>query len=208
MNQTLDNDPYALAADLPVPVDDGTCNHLARMKILSLSLRSTGSRYIDIARVSRGQVVLFFYPETGRPGDPIPKSWNNIPGARGCTPQSCAFRDHYREFKDLGFEVFGVSAQSFDEQLEFAKRNNLPYELLNDSDFKLINALRLPTFEFQSKIFVRRLALVARQGRIEKVFYPVFPPDKNAEAVLDYLRRSSPERSRVPPAHSVNATAS
>jgi len=143
---------------------------------------------VNVAAASKDGAVFFFYPETGRPGDPIPKGWNEIPGARGCTPQSCAFRDHYREFKELGFEVYGVSAQSLEEQLEFATRTNLSYELLNDSDFQLIKALHLPTFEFQSRVFVKRLAFVVSRGAIEKVFYPVFPPNQNAETVLNYLR--------------------
>jgi len=143
---------------------------------------------LSLAEASRQPTVFFFYPETGRQGDPIPKAWNEIPGARGCTPQSCAFRDHHGEFKKLDFEVFGVSSQDFEEQLGFARRNNLPYELLNDSDFTLTKALRLPTFEYQSKVFIKRLALVAGGSGIEKVFYPVFPPDKNAEMVLQYLQ--------------------
>lgn len=188
MRQSLDKDPYVLPADLPTPVDDGACDHLQGMRMPSVSLRSTKGRYVNVAEVSARQAVFFFYPETGRPGTPIPKGWNEIPGARGCTPQSCAFRDHYREFKGLGLGVFGVSTQTFDEQLEYAEREKIPYELLNDSDFQLIRALRLPAFEFQSKMFVKRLALVVVEGRIEKVFYPVFPPDKNAETVLNYLR--------------------
>lgn len=189
MKEALDTSPYVLPTDLPVPVDDGACNHLRGMKIPSISLRSTQGRDVSLASVSRGQAVFFFYPHAGKPGNPITRGWNEIPGARGCTPQSCAFRDHYQEFRELGFEVFGISAQHLDEQMDFAKRNNLPYELLNDSDFRLTKALRLPTFEFASKTFIKRLALVVRHGSIEKVFYPVFPPDKNAELVLKYLRR-------------------
>lgn len=186
--QALDDDPYVLPDDLPVPTDDGGCDHLLGMHIPQIELRSTKRWNVDIAKVSNGLVVFFFYPETGRPGDPIPTTWNEIPGARGCTPQSCAYRDSYSEFKELGFEAFGVSSQSLEEQLEFATRNNLPYELLNDSDLRLIKALRLPTFEFRSRVFVKRLALVVAKGTIEKVFYPVFPPGKNAETVLNYLR--------------------
>jgi peroxiredoxin len=184
----LDTDPYVLPKGLAVPVDDGACRHLLGMKMPSLSLHSTGGHDVNLAEASRRKAVFFFYPETGKPGALIPKGWNEIPGARGCTPQSCAFRDHYREFKKLGFEVFGVSTQNLDEQIEFAKRNKLPYELLNDSDFRLTNALRLPTFKFGSTTFIKRLALVAREDEIEKVFYPVFPPDKNAEIVLEFLQ--------------------
>jgi peroxiredoxin len=188
LKDLLDIDPYALSKGLPVPVDDGACRHLPGMKMPSFSLRSTGANDVDLADVSRRKAVCFFYPETGKPGALIPESWNEIPGARGCTPQSCAFRDHYREFEKLGFEVFGVSAQNLDEQIEFAKRNKLPYELLNDSDFRLTKSLQLPTFKFGSKTFLKRLALVVGGGRIVKVFYPIFPPDKNAELVLEYLR--------------------
>jgi len=188
MKQAIDTDPYLLPADLPAPVDDGAYRHLRAMKVPSISLRSTSGRDVNLASASSGQVVFFFYPETGKPGTQIPKSWNDIPGARGCTPQSCSFRGRHSEFRELGFEVFGVSAQSLDEQKEFAERNKLPYDLLNDSDFRLTNELRLPTFKFESKTFIKRLALVVRRGRIKRVFYPVFPPDKNAEIVLEYLR--------------------
>jgi len=161
------------------------------MKMPSFSLPSTAAHDVNLADVSRRNAVFFFYPETGKPGALIPDGWNDIPGARGCTPQSCAFRDHYQEFKKLGFEIFGVSTQNLDEQIEFAKRNKLPYELLNDSDFRLTKSLQLPTFKFGFKTFVKRLALVVGHGRIEKVFYPIFPPDKNAELVLEYLRGKS-----------------
>ncbi len=186
--------PYLLPPDLPVPVDDGGCSHLPGTKMPSVRLRSTSGRYVDLAEVSLQPTVFFLYPHTGKPGELIGKDWDSIPGARGCTPQSCSFRDHYREFKELGFQIFGVSGQSLGEQSEFSRRVNLPYELLNDSDFQLVDALRLPTFEFRSKRFVKRLALVARRARIDQVFYPVFPPDKNAEVVLDYLRGSLPAR--------------
>jgi peroxiredoxin len=197
VKEVLDTDPYVLRWGLPVPVDDGACRHLPGIMVPSISLRSTSGRDVNVADASRGQVVFFFYPETGKPGTQIPKSWNDIPGARGCTPQSCAFRDHYRKFKELGIQVFGVSSQRIEEQKEFAKRNNLPYELLNDSDFRLTNELQLPTFKFESKTFIKRLALVVKRGRVEKVFYPVFPPDKNAEVVLEYLRGRSLDPTRA-----------
>jgi peroxiredoxin len=191
-----DANPYLLPRNLPVPVDDNGCDHLEGMRIPSVSLRSTKGRNVNVAEISSRPSVFFFYPETGKPGDPIPNGWNEIPGARGCTPQSCGFRDQYREFKKLGFEVFGVSTQNLDEQIEFAQRNSLQYALLNDTDLNLTKALRLPTFEFDSKTFLKRLALVVEHGRIERVFYPVFPPDKNAEMVLNYLRdRSKPKTS-------------
>jgi len=170
----LDTDPYALPKDLPVPVDDGACRHLRGMKMPAFSLPSTAARDVSFADASRRKAVFFFYPETGKPGALIPDGWNDIPGARGCTPQSCAFHDHYQEFKKIGFEIFGVSTQNLDEQIEFAKRNKLPYELLNDSDFRLTKSLQLPTFKFGSKTFVKRLALVVGRGRIEKCSIPSF----------------------------------
>jgi len=188
LKKISDSDPYVLPVDLLAPVDDGACQHLTEMKIPTVSLRSTRKEEVNLAEASQQPTVFFFYPETGKPGVLIPRDWNEIPGARGCTPQACAFRDHYAEFKRLGFEIFGVSAQPFVEQQEFATRNNLPYALLNDSDFELTKRLRLPTFEFQSKVFLKRLALVSQRGRIVKVFYPVFPPDKNADEAISYLK--------------------
>ncbi len=191
MGEALDTNSYFLPEGLPVPVDDGACKHLTGTRMPSISLRSTNGRYMDVAEVSRQRAVFFFYPETGKPGNTIPVSWNDIPGARGCTPQSCSFRDHYQEFREMGFDVFGVSGQNLGEQIDFGRRNSLPYELLNDSDFRLTKALRLPTFEFQSKTFVKRLALVLERSEILKVFYPVFPPNRNADEVLRYLRSIS-----------------
>lgn len=149
-------------------------------------LESTRGRKVDVAGASRRPTVFFFYPSaTGKPD--MPKEWDLIPGARGCTPQNCAYRDRYREFRGLGFEVYGVSAQGSDDQKEFADRMHIPYELLSDSDFELTEALRLPTFEFHGQRYIKRLTLVIEDGRIQRVFYPVFPPDRNAEIVLEYL---------------------
>jgi peroxiredoxin len=142
---------------------------------------------VDLADATKGRAVLFFYPAaTGRPD--APEGWDLIPGARGCTAQNCAYRDGYGEFRALGVEVYGVSAQPVEEQRDFAGRMHIPFELLNDSGFELIHALRLPTFELHGRRYVKRLALVAARGRIEKVFYPVFPADRNAAVVLEYLR--------------------
>jgi peroxiredoxin len=139
---------------------------------------------------SQSRTVFFFYPRTGRPGVKVPAEWDQIAGARGCTPHSCAYRDHYAEFQALQTAVFGVSSQDSDYQREFVRRANLPYEVLSDLEFKLTDALRLPTFVFEGLRLIKRLALVAEKGRIAKVFYPVFPPDKNAETVLAWLRQS------------------
>jgi len=189
----VDRDPYALPPDLPVPVDNRACDHLRGTLMPSVVLRSTRGRLVNVGEIAKHPTVFFFYPETGKPGDPIPEAWNRIPGARGCTPQNCGFRDRYQEFGALGFEVFGVSGQGrseeqgLAEQMEFAERAELPFELLNDSRLELTRALRLPTFQFEGRAFIERLALVADGRRIDRVFYPVFPPDKNAEMVLEYL---------------------
>lgn len=180
---------YEVPEGLPVPVDDGACAHLPGTDVPSVTLQSTQSGLLDVAEVARnGRIVFFFYPRSGRPDEPPIPGWDDIPGARGCTPQSCAFRDHFGEFEEFGVRVFGVSAQDAEYQREFAERTHLPYPLLSDAAFTLTDALRLPTFEAGGMRLIKRLTLVVSYGRIEKVFYPVFPPDKNADEVLAYLR--------------------
>jgi len=180
---------YELPEGLPAPEDDGACDHLAGMAMPPAPLRSTHGALGDVGEISRiARTVLFFYPRSGRPDEPPLPGWDDIPGARGCTPQSCAYRDHFPEFEQLGAQLFGVSSQDTDYQREFAERTHLPYPLLSDSERELTRALRLPTFEVQGMTLIKRLTLVVSAGAIEKVFYPVFPPDKNAEDVLAYLR--------------------
>ena len=179
---------YALPPDLPVPEDDGACDHLPGLRLPSIPLPSTAGREIDLSRLP-GRTVVYLYPHTGRPDrNPLP-GWNEIPGARGCTPQSCAFRDHHAELRELGAEaVFGLSTQDTDYQREAVERLHLPYELLSDERFEWIGALSLPTFELAENRFVKRITLIVRDGVIERVFYPVFPPDGNAEEVASWLR--------------------
>jgi peroxiredoxin len=184
------NDPYALPKDLPVPEDDGACAHLPGKDLPALALASTAGRMVRLDEQSRSRTVFFFYPRSGRPGVTIPAEWDRIPGARGCTPHSCAYRDHYAEFQKLQTAVFGVSSQDTPYQQEFARRTNLPYEILSDEQYKLTDALRLPTFVFEGRRLIKRLALVAERGRIVQVFYPVFPPDRNAETVLSWLKQA------------------
>ena len=138
----------------------------------------------------RCRSVLYCYPRTGRPDREPPQGWNEIPGARGCTPQSCAFRDHFNELESLGAQVFGLSAQSTEDQKEAVQRLHLPFELLSDSELRFATALRLPTFQVASMTLIKRLTLILRDRKIEKVFYPVFPPDKNAGEVIDWLSRN------------------
>jgi peroxiredoxin len=177
---------YQLPKDLPIPIDDGACNHLPGMQIPSVLLMSTMGRAVDLAKIS-GRTVVYCYPRTGRPDKDPPQGWNEIPGARGCTPQSCAFRDHYQELRMLGPEVFGLSTQDSDYQKEAVERLHLPFPLLSDQKLIFTKALNLPTFEVEGLTLIRRLTLVIRDGFVEHVFYPVFPPDKNADEVIDWL---------------------
>lgn len=179
-----------LPHDLPVPEDDGAADHLRGMQMPHVKLRSTGGRDVDVSRLGEKRTVVYAYPRTGVPGRPVPAEWDAIPGARGCTPESCSFRDRFLEIATLGVDVFGLSTQDTDYQQEAASRLHLPFELLSDSHFALTEALRLPTFEFEGERLMKRLTLVVRDGRIEHVFYPIFPPDAHAEEVLRWLAKS------------------
>ena len=178
---------YELPQDLPVPQDDGACAHLVGKKMPQLALAATGGQPIDLSAL-KGTTVVYIYPRTGRPDEPSPTGWNDIPGARGCTPQSCAFRDHFQELKRAGAaHLYGLSAQSTADQCEAVQRLHLPFELLSDEKLQLARALDLPTFDIAGMRLIKRLTLILRDGAIEKVFYPVFPPDRNAGDVLDWL---------------------
>jgi len=179
---------YELPDNLPAPVDDGACDHLPGMKLPSVPLMPTGGREVDLAGLP-GRTVVYCYPRTGRPDREPPQGWNEIPGARGCTPQSCAFRDHHKELQSLGAAVFGLSTQTTEYQREAVERLHLPFELLSDAELVLVRKLSLPTFEIESMTLIKRLTLILFEGRIEKVFYPVFPPDRNAEEVMQWLLR-------------------
>lgn len=177
---------YELPENLPLPVDDGATNHLLGLQLPSIPLMSTAGIIVDLGSIS-GRTIVYCYPLTGRPDADLPKGWNEILGARGCTPQSCAFRDHYQELQALGAGCFGLSTQSTEYQQEAVRRLHLPFELLSDSKLIFTKALRLPAFEVESMTLIKRLTLIVENGCIEKVFYPVFPPDRNAEEVIDWL---------------------
>jgi peroxiredoxin len=185
-----EHDFHVLPPDLPVPVDDGAAEHLPGLALPQLALPSTLGGTVELAAAAReaGTFVLYVYPRTGVPGEPSPDGWDAIPGARGCTPQSCAFRDHHVELRAAGAAVAGLSAQPPEEQRAFAVREHIPFPLLADPDLRLAHALRLPTFDVAGMRLYRRLTLIARDGAIVKAFYPVFPPDRNAADVLDWLR--------------------
>ena len=180
------SDVYTLPTDLPVPEDDGACNHLLGQMLPQLTLDSTQGP-VSLRALSQERLVLYVYPRTGRPDRAVPEGWDGIPGARGCTPQSCAFRDHAQELGALGALVAGLSAQPLDDQIEFAERNGIPYPVIADPGLTLGAALRLPTFEFDSVTLYKRVTLVVEACAIAKVFYPVFPPDKNAAEVVAWL---------------------
>ena len=181
---------YELPKDLPVPQDDGACDHLTRMKLPAITLRSTRGGTVDLAGLG-GTTVIYIYPRTGRPDQESPPGWNEIPGARGCTPQSCAFRDHHEALKRAGAaQVYGLSTQDTTYQREAAERLHLPFELLSDQKLEFARALKLPIFEISGMTLIKRLTLIARAGVIEKVFYPVFPPDRNAGDVLAWLKQN------------------
>ncbi len=184
------SDISSLPPNLPVPVDDGAADHLPGTRLPPVPLRSTAGRIVDLSALS-GTTVVYSYPRTGRPDQaPLP-GWDEIPGARGCTPQSCAFRDHHAELQTLGARVFGLSTQDSEYQREAVERLRLPFELLSDADLQFARALRLPIFDLAGMTLLKRLTLIVTDGRIERVFYPVFPPDRNAEDVIAYLSRRS-----------------
>lgn len=182
---------YELPQDLPVPIDDGACDHLPGMNLPSVPLPATSGKIVDVAALA-GRTVVYCYPRTGRPRIEPPAGWNQIPGARGCTPEACAFRDHHAELQALGTNVFGLSTQTTEYQREAVNRLHLPFDLLSDAELRFATALRLPMLRVESMTLIKRLTLVLKDGAIEKLFYPVFPPDKHAHEVADWLQRNPP----------------
>lgn len=182
----MTDDVYTLPPDLPAPQDDGAADHLRGVMLPQLTLESTHGP-VSLRALSQGLLVLYVYPRAGRPGVPTLPGWDDIPGARGCTPQSLGFREAFGRFQELGAGVAGLSAQTLDDQREFAERNAIPYPVLADPELRLAGALRLPTFEVEGVELYKRLALVVEACAIAKVFYPVFPPDGNARQVLGWL---------------------
>ena len=183
-----------LPANLPRPKDDGGARHLTGMALPDLELPSTSKRRVNLSKVSAPRIVIYAYPMTGRPDRQLPQGWDDIPGARGCTPETCGFRDHHKDLAKLHAEVFGVSTQDTAYQQEMVKRLEVPFEVLSDEQMAFARALKLPTFTVDGMTLLKRLTLLARGGRIEHVFYPVFPPDKHADEVIAWLK-----------AHPVNA---
>jgi peroxiredoxin len=182
------HNPNFLPPDLPVPQDDGRARHLTGIRLPDVELPATSGSRVNLSKL-KGRTVVYIYPRTGVPGVDAPPGWDDIPGARGCTPQSCGFRDHFADLKALGVsQVFGLSTQDTDYQREAADRLHLPFPILSDAELDFATGLHLPMFMASGMTLLARMALVIEDGKIVKVFYPVFPPDKNAEEVVAWLR--------------------
>jgi peroxiredoxin len=172
---------------IPAPLDDGATRHLLGARMVSVPLQATNGDVIDLSAIP-GRVVVYAYPRTGRPGVENPDGWDLIPGARGCTPQSCSFRDHFAELKALGVDhLFGLSTQDPDYQGEAAERLHLPFPILSDEHLQLTRAMNLPTFETSGMTLLKRFTLLIKDGVVEHVFYPVFPPDRSASDVIQWF---------------------
>ena len=179
---------------IPAPVDDGATRHLAGARMAPVPLRATNGETVDLSALP-GRTVVYAYPRTGRPGVENPDGWDMIPGARGCTPQSCSFRDHFAELRALGVDrVFGLSTQDSGYQCEAAERLHLPFAILSDEHLELTRAMNLPTFETSGMTLLKRFTLVIEEGRVAHVFYPVFPPDRNAGDVVEWLSSTGSSR--------------
>jgi peroxiredoxin len=185
---TTVHNPNVLPAGIPAPQDDGGARHLEGLRLPALSLAATDGSRVDLSKLA-GRTLVYIYPRTGVPGQAPPDGWDQIPGARGCTPQSCSFRDHFVDLERLGVaHLYGLSTQDTAYQREAADRLHLPFPVLSDADLELARAIKLPTFSVAGMTLLKRMALVIDDGVIRKVFYPVFPPDKNAEEVIAWLQ--------------------
>jgi peroxiredoxin len=181
---------FPLPPDLPRPVDDGGAAHLRGAAVPSIPLPSTSGERVDLSHRTLPRTVVYCYPMTGVPGRPLPEGWDNIPGARGCTPQALGFQENLNEFAEMQTEVFGLSTQGSDYQRELKERVGLSFDVLSDAEFRFCDSLRLPTFQVDGVRLLKRLTLVIRDAHIEHVFYPVFPPNESAVEVLQWLRRN------------------
>jgi len=175
---------------LPMPKDDGLCDHLNGLEMPDISLLTVNGDYLKLRRKESFRLVLYCYPMTGRPDVPLPENWNKTPGARGCTPENCSFRDHYDELIKLNALPLGITTQNIEDIKEMINRLKINYDILSDFNLEFIHSLKLPTFSIKNKIFVKRLTLIVHNYKIEKVFYPIFPPDKHIYDVLKWLKNN------------------
>ncbi|MCV7390432.1 MerR family transcriptional regulator [Mycolicibacterium porcinum] len=184
-----ESDYLSLPDDLAVPSDDQAADHLIGTAMPHVALVSTSGKTIRLDMLGDRRTVIYIYPLTGRPGTDVPRGWDSIPGARGCTPESCGFRDHFRDLLEAGAgRVFGLSSQNTDYQGEVVERLALPFDMLSDPQFLMADTLRLPTFEAGGTRLFKRLTMMVRAGLIAHVFYPIFPPNAHAQQVLNWLR--------------------
>lgn len=186
------NDYNSLPDDLPVPTDDGAAAHLPGTVMPDLALPTTDGNEANMTDLGPGRTIIYLYPMTGKPGVELPDGWDLIPGARGCTPESCGFRDHYQQLREAGASsVYGMSSQTTDYQAEAVERLHLPFPMISDPELSLADALNLPTFSApgHDRLY-SRLTLAIQGNEIEKVFYPIFPPNEHAKEVLDWLHSS------------------
>ena len=177
-----------LPSDLPIPEDDGSTDHLKGMKLPQVLLKATNGETINLGNI-QGRLVIYCYPMTGQPNVALPDGWDQIAGARGCTPQSCSFRDHYQDLKNLGATVIGLSVQTSEYQKEMADRLHLPFPVVSDVDYQFQKALNMPTFVAGGMTLLKRVTLIVNNGVIEGVHYPIFPSDSDAAWVMDYLKK-------------------
>jgi peroxiredoxin len=188
MSSTVDAPDWSA---IPAPKDDGATRHLRGMRIASVPLRATDGTLVDLSGL-KSRSVIYAYPRTGRPGVENPPGWDMIPGARGCSPQSCSFRDHFADLKSRGVQnLFGLSTQDPAYQKEAAERLHLPFAILSDENLTLSRAMNFPTFETSGMTLLKRFTMVIDDGVITRVFYPVFPPDRNAADVLEWLSKAA-----------------
>jgi peroxiredoxin len=179
----------SLPDDLPVPQDDGAAEHLPGMVMAPLTLAATEGDPVELSALGQGRTVLYLYPLSGQPGTDLPEGWDAIPGARGCTPEACGFRDHLQELREAGAKrVYGLSSQDTAYQSEFATRMSLPFAILSDPELSLAELMGLPTFQAGGQRLYKRLTMIVSDGRIEHVFYPIFPPDRHAGEVVGWLQ--------------------
>jgi peroxiredoxin len=194
MNRNLEAPDWSA---IPAPTDDGAARHLAGTRMPSIPLPATDGTIVDLSSMA-GRIVVYGYPRTGVPGVEGPDGWDLIPGARGCTPQSCSFRDHFAEFENLGVgRLYGLSTQDTAYQREAVERLHLPFPILSDESLRLSGAIGLPTFQVSGMTLLKRLTLVIKDGTIEHVFYPIFPPDRNASQVLTWLAKRAPGQAPI-----------
>ena len=180
----------SLPSNLPVPKDDGACKHLLNTKIPSVSLANQDGNLLKLKRNDTFRIILYCFPMTGHPEKSLPIGWDNIPGARGCTPQTCSFRDHYDDLIKLNAIPIGLSTQSVEDLKEMTKRLQIPYDIVSDANLNFANIMKLPTFNVDDKVFIKRLTLIFENSIIKKVFYPIFPPDLHINDVIKWLENN------------------